>query len=91
MQVCLDPIERAILEKFYRHGYIGGRHTVEENVQKGFPSHLRGELKHALKRLIREGYIVPKITSYGRHISFNPSRIKEIESLITSQEIEVPL
>lgn len=85
MQVCLDPIERAILEKLYRHGYIGGRHTAEENVQKGFPSHLRGELKHALKRLIREGYIVPKITSYGRHISLNPSRIKEIESLIASQ------
>ncbi len=81
----MEPVERAILEKLYRHGYIGGRHTAEKNVQKGFPSHLRGELKHALKRLIKQGYIIPKITSYGRHISLNPVMIKEIESLISSE------
>ncbi len=85
MERHLDSVERAILDKLYRQQYIGGRHTAAENVQKGFPSHLKGEVKKSLKRLTRQGYIIPKITSYGLHVSLNPYMIKEIERIISER------
>jgi hypothetical protein len=75
-------IEKAILAKMYRHGYIGGKHTSEGNIPKGFPKHLHGEAKKALKNLIRQGYILPKITSYGLEVSLNSARISEIKQIL---------
>lgn len=71
-----------ILKKLYNHNFIGEKHTSEDNVPKGFPKHLRGNVKKALKKLIREGYVTPKITSYGLEVSINPRRIEEIKKII---------
>ena len=79
----LTPIEKAILEKMFRHGYIGGKHTSEDKIPKGLPKHVHGEVKKALKNLIRQGYITPKITSYGREVSLNTARISEIKQILT--------
>lgn len=76
------PTEKVILAKMLRHGYIGGKHTSEDNIPKGLPKHIRGEIKKALKNLIREGYIIPKITSYGTEVSLNPRRIVEIKEIL---------
>jgi hypothetical protein len=76
------PTEKAILAKMLRHGYIGGKHTSEDNIPKGLPKHIRGEIKKALKNLIREGYIIPKITSYGTEVSLNPRRTAEIREIL---------
>jgi hypothetical protein len=76
------PTEKAILAKMLRHGYIGGKHTSEDNIPKGLPKHIRGEIKKALKNLIREGYIIPKITSYGTEVSLNPRIIAEIREIL---------
>ena len=39
-------------------------------------------MKKALKKLIREGYIIPKPTSYGLEVSLNPRMIEEIRKIL---------
>jgi hypothetical protein len=74
----MNEIQIAILEKLMHKKYIGGRHTSEDTVIKGFPKHKRGNVKKALKELIKEGYVIPKPTSYGLEVSINPRMIAEI-------------
>lgn len=78
----MEDIERAVLEKLYRHGYIGAKHTSADNLPKGFPSHRRGEVKDAVEELIKEGLLIPKPTAYGLQVSLNRHRIEEIERII---------
>lgn len=78
----LKRTEIDVLAKLYSHNFIGGKHTSEDNVPKSFPKYMRGEVKKALKNLIRQGYIIPKITSYGLEVSLNPRKIEEIRLLI---------
>ena len=70
----LTDTEKAILEKMLRHGYIGGKHTSEDNIPKGLPKHMHGEIKKALKNLVRAGYVIPKTTSYGMEVSLDPDQ-----------------
>jgi hypothetical protein len=79
------PTEKAILAKMLRHGYIGGKHTSEDNIPKGLPKYIRGEIKKALENLIREGYIIAKITSYGTEVSLRPRRIAEIREILSGK------
>ena len=76
-----NDIEKKILEKMLYEHYIGGKHTSADNIPNGFPKHERGEVKKALKNLIREGYVIPKITSYGLEVSLDPRRIREIREI----------
>ena len=78
-------IEIAILDKMYHNHLIGEKHTSADNVGKNFPKHMRGDAKKALKNLIRQGYVVPKITSYGLEVSLNPKRINEIRKIINDE------
>mgnify|MGYP001053257356 CR=1 FL=1 len=78
----VNEIETVVLEKLYRHGYIGGRHTAVESLVKGLPKHLRGEVKKTVKKLAREGWITQKPTSYGLQISLNPRVIPEVERIL---------
>jgi len=78
----LTPIERLILLKTYRNCYIGGKNTSEDNIPKGLPKHMHGDVKKALRNLIRQGYITPKITSYGLEVSITSERIKEIKRIL---------
>lgn len=75
-------LAKAILRKLYYAGYIGGRHTSEDNVPKGLPKHKAGEAKGVLRDLRRKGLVIFKPTSYGMQVSLNPRRIKEIEDII---------
>jgi len=61
---------------------IGGKHTAIENLKKGFPKHVRGDVDDEVKELIREGFIIPKTTSYGLQVSLNPNMIPEIERIL---------
>jgi len=65
-----------IVKKLFHHGYIGSRHTDIENLKKGLPSHVRGDIKEAAKELIKGEILILKPTSYGLHVSLNP-RMKE--------------
>jgi lipid II:glycine glycyltransferase (peptidoglycan interpeptide bridge formation enzyme) len=81
----LTRTEIDVLEKLYNHNFIGGKHTSEDNVPKSFPKHLRGNIKKALKNLIRNGYVTPKMTSYGLEVSLNPRKMEEIKKILNSQ------
>lgn len=61
---------------------IGGKHTAIENLKKGFPSHIRGDVEDEVKELIREGFILPKRTNYGLQVSLNHRMIPEIERIL---------
>ncbi len=74
--------KKIILRKLYRHRIIGGKHTAIEHISKGLPKHIRGQSKIAVAELIKEGFIVPKITNYGLQISLNAKKIQEIERII---------
>lgn len=81
----LTALEIALLRKMYLHNFIGEKHTSADNIPKGFPKDQRGEIKKALKKLIRNGYVTPKITSYGTEVSLNPRKIMEIRQLISEE------
>ena len=72
-------IEIQVLKKMFRHGYIGDWHTSTDNIPKGFPKHVRGEVK---KALIRKAYVIQKPTSYGTEVSLNPDVIDEITEIL---------
>lgn len=78
----MKELQKTILRKMYFDKVIGGRHTAVENLRKGFPSHVRGDVDREVKALIREGLILPKTTSYGLQVSLNPRMIPEIERIL---------
>ena len=78
----LDKFAIGVLRKMYYYGYIGGRHTSIDNLQKSFAKHDRGDVKNSVKKLIKADLIIPKTTSYGIQCSLNHYRIDEIEKLI---------
>lgn len=78
----MDKIAKAVLEKLLRHGYVGGRHTALENLPKGFPRHAHGEVMETAEKLMKQGLIILKPTSYGTQVSLDPHRITEIERII---------
>lgn len=71
-------IKGFIIKKLFHHGYWGGRHTNIDNLQKGLPSHARGDAKEVAKILIKENILLAKPTSYGLEVSLNPEKKKEI-------------
>ena len=71
-----------IVKKLFHHGYIGGRHTDSESLKKGLPGHIKGDIKEAMKELIKENILIPKPTSYGLHVSLNPQKREEIEKYL---------
>jgi len=75
-------VAKKILEKLLRHEYIGGRHTAFENISKGFPKHLVGEVRKTAKELVKMNLIMQKITSYGLQVSLNPRKMEQIEEII---------
>jgi len=70
-EICMPPLinknklKALILDKLSRHTYWGGKHTDFENLQKGVPQHLKGQMKDAGKELIKEGFLLPKPLTMG--------------------------
>jgi len=75
-------VEKTVLRKLFYHRYIGARHTSMDNIPKGFPKHEYKRVKKALKRLMKEGFLIVKPTSYGIEVSLNPEKIEEIKKII---------
>lgn len=72
-------IRLRILEKMARHRFWGRRHTSIDNIPKGFKPHIKNQILHELKRLIQEGLVLAKPTSYGLEVSLNPREKARIE------------
>jgi hypothetical protein len=66
-----DEIKGKILHKLTRLGKIKHSHTSIDNLPKGFPGDLRGEVKKCVEELIKEGILFLKPTSYGEEVSIN--------------------
>ena len=71
-----EEIKGKILHKLTRLGKFSHSHTSIDNLPKGFPKELRGEVKDNVEDLIKEGILFKKPTSYGTEISIN-SEMKE--------------
>jgi hypothetical protein len=61
---------------------IGESHTAVENLKKGVPSHMRGEIEDSIKELTKAGFILKKPTTYGLQVSLNPNLIPEVERIL---------
>ncbi len=73
-----DEIKGKILHKLSRLGKFKHSHTSIDNLHKGFPKELRGQIKDYVKELIKEGLLYAKPTSYGREVSINTEKKEKI-------------
>ena len=48
-----EQLKGFIVKKLFHHGYLGGRHTDIENLKRGLPTHIKGDIKQATKELIK--------------------------------------
>ena len=80
--VSNDELKAMILHKLAKKRKWGESHTAFENVAKGVPPHIKRKLKELTNKLINEGFIIPKPTGYGLHISLNVAKSEEIKSII---------
>lgn len=71
-----------ILNKMKRKRFIGGKHTDIKNIRKGAPPELCSRIDDCLKELIKNSFVILKITEYGKQVSLNPKLIKEINEFI---------
>ena len=78
-----DKIKATILYNLRRKKIIGGVHTHYDTLKRGFPSHLGKDIEKIAKKLIKEGFIITKPTSYGLQVSLNKERLADIEEIIT--------
>ncbi len=76
-----EQLNGFIVKKLFYHGYIGGRYTDIENLKKGLPGHIKGDVKEAAKELIKEEILVPKPTLYGLHVSLNPKKEMRLKNI----------
>jgi len=75
-------IKAEILKKLRRRDNWGNSHTAFDDLPRGFPKNLRGNVKDLADDLIKEGLLLEKPTGYGRHVSLNPRRKAEIDGII---------
>jgi hypothetical protein len=78
-----DEIKAIILFKLHKRGNWGASHTAFDNLQKGFKEtdlgkHVKKRIETIAKELIRQGWIIPKPTSYGLQIALNPRENQKI-------------
>lgn len=75
-------VKQGPLKKLYRMGCWGKGHVCESNLQKGFPSHVRGYVLDVAKKLRKEGLLVMRPSGHDRQWYLNTARRGEIEEII---------
>lgn len=76
-----DDLSITILSKMVFDGMIGGKHTSAESIKRGFPSHIKGDVDKALKKLVKSNLVIHHPTSYGIQYSLNPKMLEEIRKI----------
>jgi hypothetical protein len=74
--------EAKILYKLMRMGKWEHAHTSVDNLIKGFPKHKRGDIRKLIPKLIKKEFLHVKPTAYGKEVSLNIERKKEIEEFV---------
>ena len=77
-----EQIKGKILHKLTRKGKFEHSHTALDNLQKNFPSELRGKANEMSEELIKEGILHLKKTSYGKQVSINVEEKEKIMEYI---------
>ena len=76
--------EAKILYKLMRLGKWEHAYTSIDNLVKGFPRHKRGDVRKLIPKVIKRGFLHVKPTAYGREVSLNIRKKKEIEEFIAT-------
>ena len=72
-----------LLEKLYRKTCWGKGHMLVKNLQSVAPTHMRGYVKDALKKLVNLGLIIVYgRTKHGLAVHLNTAKKKEIEKIL---------
>jgi len=78
------PLEKAILRKLLREHCIQSKHILEVNICNSFERHQRGDVKDALKSLVKQQLVVKQPTVHGNKYFLPPYKLQEIKDLINS-------
>ncbi len=78
----LSFYELALLHKMLRNRHIGGRHTDENSVIRGFPKHDRKKVRKALRTLVKVNLVIEYKSTGQTHVSLNPFLISEIKKIV---------
>ncbi len=82
----VDDTSKAILRKLFYDKRIGGRHLGLEDLKRGFPSHLKGDVDKKLKKLVKENLVLQHPTSYGPQYALNPQRIQDVIDILSNNK-----
>ena len=77
-----EEIKLRIIRKLHIRGCWGTHHTSESNLQKGFPSHLRGKILDLAEELRKEGLLVKHPTHHEAQWNLNWDKKLEIEKML---------
>lgn len=72
----------AILDKLFGLNSWGKNHTDIDDLVKGFPSHVRKDLKKECRKLMREGLIIKKMDRGRLHVYLNLKRREDIYRML---------
>ena len=73
----------ALFYRLYNNGKWDNKgHTPIDNAVKGFPKHLRGDIKKLIEKLVKRGFLLKAKHNYGEGISLRMDKLKEIEDII---------
>ena len=60
-----------LIHKLWIHTCFGKGHMLIDNLVKGFPSHLKGQIKDDVDNLIRRNILIKKPTRHGYSVYIN--------------------
>lgn len=81
----MNKLHKHLLEKMLRKRIIGAKHIQYDNILSSVSSHEIGELKQAIKELLRKDYLV--WYDKGRKaIQLNKYKLKEIKQILLSED-----
>jgi hypothetical protein len=74
--------ELIVLKKMRYNTWIGKKDKYEHTILSGFPKHVHKDLKKALKKLVKKGFVVSRPKPHGIKYGLNPRLIGEIDDII---------
>ena len=75
-------VSKKILKKMLMHNICGGKHHGLDDLKHGFPSHEKGNVEKAIKKLVKINYILKHPTSYGFQYSLNHDKVDDIQNIL---------
>ncbi len=82
----VDDTSKAILRKMFYDRRIGGRHLGLEDLKRGFPSHLKGDVDKKLQKLVKENFVLQHPTSYGPQYALNHLRLQDVITILSDNK-----